>query len=167
MADIAARVGILRTNLYRYVQSKHELLNQVLIQRVRAVHAERRPAVPFNGAAGPIIVAALLDEHTLARDDELLQLARSAEIAPHTAALIRTDDALLAATCQFWEPLLQYGRTRGELRPDLTNREIIRWFFLVQYMLIMNRSIFRGDDEIELYLRRMVGAAVLADPTSV
>jgi AcrR family transcriptional regulator len=167
MADIAKRAGIRRSNLYRYVDSKQELLAQVLIQQVQAVHAERRQAPPFHGPVGPLIVAALEQEHDLARDDELLQVARSAEIEPHTAHLLRTDDELFRTTANFWAPILAYGRSRAEVRDDVTDHDIIRWFFLVQYMLIINESIFHDRDEIKHYLRRMVGAAILRDPTSV
>lgn len=167
MADIANRAGIRRSNLYRYVDNKQELLAQVLIQQVRAVHAERRPAPPFHGPIGALIIAALEQEHELARDDELLQIARSAEIEPHTAHLLRTDDELFRATSDFWVPVLAHGRSRGEIRDDITDDDIIRWFFLVQYMLIINEPIFRDRDEIKHYLRRMVGAAILRDPTSV
>lgn len=166
MADIAARAGIRRSNLYRYVESKHELLGQVLRQQVLAVHAERRVTEPFRGPVGPLIVAALEHEHDLARDDELLQLARSAEIEPHTAHLLRTDDALFRATSDFWQPLLGYGRSRDEIRDDISDDEIIRWFFLVQYMLIINESIFHDRTELKHHLRRMVGAAVLRDPAT-
>jgi hypothetical protein len=96
-----------------------------------------------------------------------MKLARSAEIEPHTAHLLRTDDALFRATCEFWEPLLAYARSRDELRTDLTDHDIIRWFFLVQYMLIINEPIFRDRAEIRHYLRRMVAAAILRRPESI
>lgn len=167
MGAIADRAGIRRSNLYRYVESKTELLSQVLIQQVRAIHAARRVAGSFDGPVGPIIVRALEQEHKLARTDELMKLARSAEIEPHTAQLLRTDDALFRATSEFWEPLLTYGRARNEIRLDLADRDVIRWFFLVQYMLIVNEAIFRDQREIRHYLRRMVAASILRDPQSV
>lgn len=167
MADIATRAGIRRSNLYRYVDSKQELLAQVLIQRVRAVHAGRRPAQALDGPVGAVVIAALEQEYELARDDELLQIARSAEIEPHTAHLLRTDDELFRTTADFWTPILEHGRSRDEIRDDLTDDEIIRWFFLAQYMLIINEPIFHDRDEIRHYLRRMVGASILRDPASV
>jgi len=166
MADIANRAGIRRQNLYRYVQSKDELLSQVLIEQVRDVHDARRDSHLLHGPVGPIIVAALRSEHELARDDELLKLARSSEVEADTAKHLRTDDALFVATCEFWQPVLDYGRERGELRDDIDDHDIIRWFFLAQYMLIINEAIFRGPDEIDRLLHRMVGAAVLRDPGS-
>jgi AcrR family transcriptional regulator len=167
MADIAARAGIRRQNLYRYVRDKDELLSQVLIEQVRDVHAARKDDQVLSGPVGPIIVAALQREHSLARDDELLKLARSTEVAADTAKHLRTDDALFVATREFWQPVLDYGRERGELRDDINDHDIIRWFFLVQYMLIINEPIFRDPGEIAHFLRRMVAAAVLCDPGSV
>ena len=45
---------------------------------------------------------------------------------------------------KFWEPILDYGRTHSEVRPDVSNREAIRGIMYLQFFMTSNKEFFPG-----------------------
>jgi len=166
MADIAAATGLQRPNLYRYFPNKEALVLEVLIRETQAVHAERRARVRLAGPVGPLLAESLVSGQALARGDELIRFAMSGETAQLTAGLVRSESLLFAVEKAYWEPLLAYGRERGELRDDLTDDEIVRWFFVSQFLMFSHEDFFPAE-AVRAQVERFVVPAVLADPRSL
>ncbi len=166
MGDIAAAAGLQRPNLYRYFASKEALLLAVLMREARAVHDERRARLRLDGPVGPRLVESLVSGQELVRRDELISFAMSGEAARLTADFIRSDTPLFDEEKSYWEPLVAYGRERGELRPDLADDEIIRWFFVNQFLMFRHQALF-PPEAVRAQVERFVVPAVLADPGSL
>lgn len=166
MGDIAAAAGLQRPNLYRYFAGKEALLLAVLMRETRAVHDERRARLQLTGAVGPLLVESLVSGQELARGDELIRFAMSGEAARLTADLVRSETLLFDEEKVYWEPLLAYGRERGELRDDLGDEEIIRWFFVSQFLMFSHQELF-PPDVVRAQVERFIVPAVLADPDSL
>jgi AcrR family transcriptional regulator len=165
MADIATAAGLQRPNLYRYFPNKEAVVLEVLMRETRAVHAERRALVRLAGPVGPLLAESLVSGQALARDDELIRFAMTGEAAEMTAGLVRSESLLFAVEKAYWEPLLAYGRERGELRDDLTDDEIVRWFFVSQFLMFSHEDFFPAE-AVRAQVERFVVPAVLADPRS-
>ncbi len=166
MGDIAAAAGLQRPNLYRYFPNKEALVLEVLMRETRSVHAERRARVRLAGPVGPLLVESLVSGQALARGDELIRFAMTGETAELTADLVRSESLLFDVEKAYWEPLLAYGRERDELRDDLADDEIVRWFFVSQFLMFSHEDFFPAEavrDQVE----RFVVPAVLADPRSL
>src|SRR5438445_8103102 len=88
------------------------------------------------------------------------------ETAELTAALVRSETLLFDVEKAYWEPLLAYGRERGELRDDLADDEIVRWFFVSQFLMFSHQDFFPAE-AVRAQVERFVVPAVLADPRSV
>jgi AcrR family transcriptional regulator len=163
MGDIAAAAGLQRPNLYRYFPNKEAVVLEVLLRETRAVHAERRARLRLAGPAGPLLVESLVSGQALARGHELIRFAMAGETAELTAGLVRSESLLFAVEKAYWEPLLAYGRERGELRPDLSDDEIVRWFFVSQFLMFSHEDFF-PPEAVRAQVERFVVPAVLADP---
>jgi AcrR family transcriptional regulator len=166
MGDIAAAAGLQRPNLYRYFPNKEAVVLAALLQETRAVHAERRARLRLTGPVGPLLVESLVAGQELARGDELIRFAMSGEAAQLTADLVRSEALLFDEEKTYWEPLLAYGRERGELRDDLSDDEIIRWFFVTQFLMFSHEDFFPAE-AVRAQIERFVVPAVLADPRSL
>jgi len=166
MGDIAAAAGLQRPNLYRYFPNKEALVLEALLRETRAVHAERRARVRLAGPVGPLLVESLVSGQALARGDELIRFAMTGETAELTAALVRSETLLFDVEKAYWEPLLAYGRERGELRDDLADDEIVRWFFVSQFLMFSHEDFFPAE-AVRHQVERFVVPAVLADPRSL
>lgn len=166
MGDIADRSGVQRPNLYRYFSSKEDLLREVLVRETNRMHAQRLKSLALVGPVGPLLVDSLVRGQQMSREDEIMRFAVSTENLDLTAGLVHTDRALFTVEREYWEPLITHGRARGEIRPDLGTDEIVRWFFLSQFMLLSRRDFFPTLDDVSAHLRRFVVPAVLTNPTS-
>jgi AcrR family transcriptional regulator len=160
MGDIAAAAGLQRPNLYRYFPNKEAVVLEVLMRETRAVHAARRARVRLSGPVGPLLVESLVSGQELARTDELIRFAMSGEAARLTADLVRSETLLFEEEKAYWAPLLAYGRGRGELRDDLTDDEIIRWFFVSQFLMFSHEDFFPAG-AVRTQVERFVVPAVL------
>jgi AcrR family transcriptional regulator len=160
MGDIAAAAGLQRPNLYRYFPNKEAVVLEVLMRETRAVHAERRAGVRLAGPVGPLLVESLVSGQELARNDELIRFAMSGEGARVTADLVRSETLLFDEEKAYWRPLLAYGRERGEVRDDLADDEIIRWFFVSQFLMFSHEDFFPAE-EVRAQVERFVVPAVL------
>ena len=162
MGDIAAAAGLQRPNLYRYFPNKEAVVLEVLMRETRAVHAQRRARLRLTGPIGPLLVESLVSGQELARTDELIRFAMSGETAQLTADLVRSETLLFDEEKAYWEPLLAYGRQRGELRDDLSDDEIIRWFFVSQFLMFSHEDFFPSG-AVRAQVERFVVPAVLKD----
>jgi len=159
---VASRLGLTTMAVYRYFPNKEAVVLEVLMRETRAVHAERRARVRLSGPVGPLLVESLVSGQELARTDELIRFAMSGETAQLTADLVRSETLLFNEEKAYWEPLLAYGREREELRDDLSDEEIVRWFFVSQFLMFSHEDFF-PPEAVRAQVERFVVPAVLKD----
>ncbi|WP_019873709.1 TetR/AcrR family transcriptional regulator [Sporichthya polymorpha] len=158
--EVAALAGVARPNLYRYFSSREELVRQVMIAEVRAVNAERWSRITLSGPVAPLILDSLVAGHDLAHD-YMANVTLVAEATAITADLMSHDEALAAAQYEYWGPLLEYGRARGEIAAHLTNERIVRWF-LTNHVLVSERPVLVPDGDVRAWFADFVVPPVLA-----
>lgn len=161
MDDIAGRVGIARPNLYRYFSHKDDLVKALLEVEILETHRRRRHRIPLRGPVRPILVESLVQGSELARGNELLSMIFADGLADVTAKLVAMDDHLLEIEFAYWRPVLEHGRARHEIRTNLTDDRIMRWFMTNHYVL-MTRPELVGDD-VRSWLEDFVVTPILAD----
>jgi AcrR family transcriptional regulator len=152
MDDIAQRVGIVRPNLYRYFPSKEAVAAAVSAEESRRINEIRRERLPVEGPVGDLIAASIVLGLQLALEDEhIVDLLRleNRDLVPETIA---------AATVryEYWQPIFEHGRARGELRSDLTDDDLIRWLSSVQLHFLEQRALYPTIDDIERDVRLFV-----------
>jgi AcrR family transcriptional regulator len=156
MDDIAQRVGIVRPNLYRYFPSKEAVAAAVSAEESRRINDIRRERLPVEGPVGDLIAASIVLGLELALEDEhIVDLLRleNRDLVPETIA---------AATVryEYWQPIFEHGRARGELRSDLTDDDLIRWLSSVQLHFLEQRALYPTIDDIERDVRLFVVPSV-------
>jgi AcrR family transcriptional regulator len=157
--EVAALAGVARPNLYRYFASREELVKQVMISEVRAVNAARWERITLSGPVAPLILESLVAGYDLSHD-YIANVTLRAEATAITAELMSHDDALAAAQYEYWGPLLEYGRARGEIA-DLPNERIVRWF-LTNHVLVSERPELIPDGDVRAWFADFVVPPVLA-----
>ncbi|MFI7195188.1 TetR/AcrR family transcriptional regulator [Nocardia nova] len=145
MDTIAARVGIARPNVYRYFGRKQDLVKEVILREVRAVNQVRRQRLPVEGEVADLILASLVSGAQLIREDGFLSVELSRDSEQITSFLVSNDEDLLATQQEYWEPILRLGRERGELKEDLDDSRIIRWFMSSNFCLVALPEMYPGD----------------------
>lgn len=164
MEDIAQRVGLVRPNLYRYVESKEALILRVIIEHTIRVDEERRRRIPLRGPVGPIITKSITLGVELASADEFekdMMSPQNIDIAARFVASNQGDDDLLPRP-DYWYPIFEYGRRRGEIRDDLDDRRTLLWIGAITILLLERRELFTDADRIMRYVDDYVTPALLA-----
>ena len=162
MDDVARVVGIARPNLYRYVSSKDALVALVVIAETKKTDEMRRRLLPVEGPVSHLIVESLALGVELAREDDVL-LALSTGNHPVAASLIGIQGTDLPRA-SYWFPIFDHGRSRNELRDDLTNDEIRRWIGLMTMLFIQRDDMFPDTDSVRHHAERFVVPALLRCP---
>ncbi|MBA3743319.1 TetR/AcrR family transcriptional regulator [Sporichthya sp.] len=158
--EVAALAGVARPNLYRYFASREELVRQVMIAEVRSVNAARWERITLTGPVRPLILDSLVTGHDLSQD-YMANVTLVAEAASITAELMSHDEGLAAAQYEYWGPLLDYGRGRGEIAVGLSNERIVRWF-LTNHVLVAERPELIPDRDLRSWFSDFVVPPVLA-----
>lgn len=163
MGEVADRAGVARPNLYRYFTNKDELIKEVLLSDVRAIHAARRGALAsVPSAAAKVVESLVMGARGTLRSDTVTSLDGIARDA--VAALVSGDRDLLELEEDYWRPILREARDEGVLAEHLSDERIIRWFMTAQYTIATQPAMV-GED-LRAWIEDFVAAAVLRLPTS-
>jgi AcrR family transcriptional regulator len=164
MEDVAERVGLARPNLYRFVPSKDELINLVQVQHTVRMDEERRRRIPLKGPVADILVESFVIGIELVKQDDPF-LATSISMDAHVRRLAESEGSdHVTPRPDYWYPIFDYGRSRGEIRPDLKNEEILHWI-ASQSVLFSERSELFGDEaRRRWYTANFVISAILVSP---
>jgi len=163
MGDIAEAARMQRPHLYRHFESKEALITSVIVRESRALSEERLRMFPRRGRAATLFVKALLyGQERLAANDFANYVVQNG--SGLLVRLLATDSAFLDAEGVWWNPALDHGRARGEVREDLSNADVIQWFLLSQMTIFERRELFTSPDDIRPHLERFIVPAVLDRP---
>jgi AcrR family transcriptional regulator len=163
LGDVAAIAGVARPHLYRYFANREALVLEVLIYEIRQVNAERWRRFTLSGPVRPLILDSLMLGHEIAHDDYLAKLAFMGEALALTADVVSREPAILDAQYEYWGPVLEYGRARREIAPELSNERIVRWF-LANHVLLVERPELVPDGDVYAWFRDFVVPPVVVDP---
>lgn len=162
MDDIAKAVGIARPNLYRYFPSKMSVLVEVIGNEMRVINEARRSRLPIEGDTRTLISRSVSLGIELALEDSGLLSVMRADSLDLTAEALVTQPSLMEIQAEYWAPIFEHGRSRGEIRADLTDdTEIIRWIQIVQFMCVERREFFPDIAAITRHFDRFVVPAIV------
>ena len=164
MEDIAAEVGVHRPRLYRFFPTKESLISAVIVRETRKIHQQRRDRFPISGPLEPLLVEVLVLGYRLCIEDEFVRFNMASDAVDLTNGVVANDPAIQEAEDEYWDEVLAYGRERGELREDLGNRRIVRWFLMMQMTFLERTESFPDEDTVREWMRDLVVPAVLANP---
>ena len=170
MEDIAAAAGIARPALYRYVSSRDEIIERVIIERVEELGETLRPLFEESTSFSDGFVQVSLAAINAARLDPELQAlfetttgSRIVQVmgGPSTGPQAHFHDFVKA----FFQEAFAAGRAAGELRSDVSDDAMVEWIRGVYLMMILRDDL---DDEreremVEAFLLRSLAPA--GDPT--
>ncbi len=161
--EVAARAGVARPHLYRYFRSREEIVLEVLISEIRDVNRARWERFTLTGPVRPLILESLILGHDVANEDYLARVALVGEALSITADLVSREPSILAAQYEYWGPVLEYGRARGEIAPHLDNEHIVRWF-LTAHVLVAERPELIPNGDVRAWFDNFIVPPVVVVP---
>jgi AcrR family transcriptional regulator len=153
LESVADAVGLHRSSVYRYVDSKEELLTAVVVQVTVRVSREVIDAVGEGG--GP--ERALVDGMAMAMARIATEPGLRSMMAPTSSeAMTRlATRALLDGIRPLVEPLFAAAAESGLLRSGVTSEDALRWLLVVAAGLFRVPELVPDRDELTRLLELM------------
>ena len=149
MTDVAHSSDCSRQMVYKVFFDRRELVLAAAVERIMEiadVAASRSsrpdaltPAARDASFANSFVELSVHVIETLRSDSELVALF--GEGSPVTFYEALWEPVLTERALRFWLPWLEWGRTNGVLRTDLSNRDLADWLHTVYASIILRRNI--------------------------
>jgi len=156
MEDVASAAGIARPALYRYISSRDEIIESVILQRVEELAEDFRSLFDGKTAFADAFVDVSLAAINAARlDPELRALFQTTTGSRIIEVMAGLNSGFHAFVKVFFADAFAAARQSGELRTDVTDDQLSEWIRGVYMMMILREDL---DPERE---REMVMAFLL------
>jgi|GEM_PF-5886151 len=141
MADVARAVGMPRQTIYEYVSSRDDLVDAVLVQRIKEIAEELKPlgseVKSFTDALIETSVAAI---QRARNDRELMNIFITGPNDRVQEVVTGPNPEIHSIVADLLGAILDYGDEADMLRTDKTRDELIDWIRLVYLSLITQPS---------------------------
>ena len=156
MEDIAAAAGIARPALYRYVSSRDEIIEAVILRRVEELAEGFRSLFEDSTSFAEAFVEVSLASVNAARlDPELQALFETTTGTRIIQVMAGPQPGFHEFVKSFFKDAFAAARASGELRQDVTDVAMVDWLRGVYMMMILREDL---DAERE---KEMVAAFLL------
>jgi AcrR family transcriptional regulator len=152
MQDIADTVGIPRPHLYRHFPSKDALIIEVVLREIRITSERLARNLRLAGPARHALVKAVANVIEEGRNDYYVKLLLRSDVIHTTARVVADTDAVVDAMAEYFRPVLDYARKRGELRDDIDLTTTVRWlsFLILGYLTLPEMTGSRRELRAQL-----------------
>jgi len=137
MADVARAVGMPRQTIYDYVSSRDDLVDAVLVQRIKEIAEELKPLARKGTSFTDKLIETSVAAIERARDDhELMNIFTTGPNDRVQQVVTGPNPEIHSTVADLLRPILDRGEKAGMLRTDKTRDELIDWIRLVYLSLI-------------------------------
>lgn len=158
--SVADAVGLHRSSVYRYVDSKEDLVTAVVVQATLRLGRRVIEQLGEDAAPETFLVEGIVIALTAMVDDPVY---RSLVDPAASEAVARVGGrALTEGMRPLVEPMFAAAAEQGVLRDDVTPDDAIRWLQVVTSGLLRQTTLFADPDELSRLLERMLVPALLA-----
>jgi AcrR family transcriptional regulator len=164
MADISRDVGMPRQTMYEFVSSRDELVEAVLIQRIREIAEEVKPRSSPTSFGAALVGTAVAAIRFARSDRELMNIWTTGPKEIVQKVVVGRCQEIHDIVGRLFDPILQKGLQSKLLRLDKTRDEIVDWFRIVFLALITQVDI--SPEVEETFIGDFLLASVLTNPKS-
>ena len=159
--SVAQEVGLHRSSLYRYFDTKEALISAVVVQVTLRVGEQ-----VIAGLEGADAAALLVEGIPRAMALLAAEPVHASLHAPSASeALGRISrNVLIDGMGPLLEPMFDAAAQQGVLRADVSSADAMRWLMLVASGLERSPDLVADEDDLRDLLRRMLVPALLETP---
>ena len=154
MAAVADEAGVARSTLYRYFESRDELILGLILSRVDAAMNAAVRSLLAPGSAARSIPELILHPLDLVAGNPLNEALFSVDSGPLVSGLQLRSERLVDSMYSRYGPLLKDWQSAGQLADDLDVRETLRWMNAISLILLSPPWRDLGRNEKRRFLDR-------------
>lgn len=161
MGDVADEAGVSRATVYRYYETREDLLLGVLLSRLDVAmdHVVRSLGEPGNAARS--IPELVLVSIGLVYGDAVNEALFSPDSRPLVTAVEMAADPIVDGVYRHIAPLLRQWQADGQVAADLDLRMIAQWLNTVSIMLMTPPWLEMPVTDKRAFLDRYIMPALL------
>jgi AcrR family transcriptional regulator len=153
MEDVAAAAGIARPALYRYVSSRDEIIESVILQRVEELAEGFRSLFDPKASFAEAFVEVTMASVNAARlDPELQALFETTTGTRIIQVMAGPNPGFHEFVKAFFKDAFAAARASGDLRSDVSDDAMVDWIRGV-YMMMILREDLDAEREREMVLQ--------------
>jgi AcrR family transcriptional regulator len=142
MEDVAREAGLPRQYLYRFVSSRAELMEAVVLERLREIVDELVSVVETRAPFAEVMVEVALGTIELTRDDaEFKQMFEASPSREFYEMLIGPNPRVRDLGRELLGAMFENARQAGELRPDLSDDDVVDWLRGFALMMFLRQDL--------------------------
>jgi AcrR family transcriptional regulator len=147
MGDIARIVGVPRQAMYEYVASRDDLVDAVLVARIKEIAEDLKPLAREGTSFIDAFVETSVAAINRARSDrELMNIFTTGPNDRVQDVVTGPFPEIHDIVVELLDPILDYGRQTKMLRTDKTTDELIDWIRVVYLSLITQPNPGHQDE---------------------
>lgn len=157
--DVAADAGCHRSSVYRYFESKEDLIAAVLVRRALLLSREVIAGLEdVDDPAEHLVEGIIRSLHAIRHDPSYRSLTQPS----YSVAVNRVGARVVSEAIQpLLLPLLEASGGRGGLRRGVSIEDATRWLVIVVAGLITRRELLDSEEDLRLLLHRMLVPVIL------
>jgi len=160
--EVAAGAGLHRSSLYRYVDSKEQLVAEVVVASARAI-GERVTADLDQTDPYELLVEGLTRSLVALSEDPVHQALREPAASAAVARIV--DRAIVESVRPLVEPMIAAAEELGVLREGITPHSATTWLVVVVGGLVRTPHVVAGPEELSALLHAMLVPSVFDRPS--
>ncbi len=151
---VAAQAGLARSSLYRYFDSKEELVTAAVVQSTLRIGAQIQAAIGTDADPEQFLVQGIIDALEAMAADPLLH---ALTVPTSSRAMTKlANNALREGVRPLLEPVFVAAAEHGVLRPGVSVDDALRWLQVVSLGLMQAPSVVADLGALEDLLHLML-----------
>lgn len=165
LSDVADEAGLSRQSVYRAFESRSELIQFILDQRIRAMGAALDPYFASMPDIEDALVEGSVRSLAVSGADELFReiVENSTDHSVETF-LLRGTPAIREMMHRLWDPIIDLARADGRIRRSVSNERFIEWLMSVHTMMTIRGH--ESQAELRRELRDFFVPSLVVAPRS-
>jgi TetR/AcrR family transcriptional regulator len=161
MADVATEAEVSRSTLYRYFPTRGDLIVGLFLTKVDKALASIVTGLAEPDRAAMSLPDLVLKPLTFIEGSAVNEVLFSPENLDLVASLELRSDQLHEARYRHFGPLLQRWQADGQLQPDLSVRDVVRWLETVSLIVLSPPWRDRSPAQLHDFVVRHVVRALI------
>jgi AcrR family transcriptional regulator len=142
MEDIAHAAGLGRKTIYRIFSNRSVLMDSIAIERINRLRDSTKKLVDQCASLEEAIVRGMIESLRQHREDSIFMAAIEASSDRGVEHyLVDPDSPLLENMSYVWKEAFARARTTGELRKDISDKELSSWLLGVHLILLLREDM--------------------------
>jgi AcrR family transcriptional regulator len=160
--SVAEQVGLHRSSLYRYVDSKEALVTAVAVQATLRIGRQVIERIGADASPEELLVEGITEALAAIAEDPVHQSLMAPAASESMSRIAGT--ALSEGILPLVEPMFTAAADRGVLREGVTPELAVSWLQVVSSGLLRSPNLVADPDELRTLLSKMLVPALIDSP---